>query len=128
MRNPTNLLMIKHWGLTLKRLLSSENKGVGGDFVSYTRFLGFLKVKLQPAKLRISPFHPLYPIFSPPTWWMNWPIIEFHVSKLNWWQFSPVIISTYIIQYPYNPAHNDKVNNFGFTQFNFKVGDLNLIS
>ena len=30
---------------------------------------------------------------------VNWPINEFYASKLNWRQFSPVIISTYIL-YP----------------------------
>ena len=30
-------------------------------------------------------------------WWTNWPINDCHVSNLNRWQFSPVLISTYII-------------------------------
>ena len=34
-----------------------------------------------------TPLELLYPILFPITGWTNWPINEFHISKLNWRQF-----------------------------------------
>ena len=49
---------------------------------SYT----LIKRCTQLAKLT---FHPLYPITSPPSGGMNWPINVVHISWLNWWQIFP---------------------------------------
>ena len=49
---------------------------------SYTRFsCSLIKWKTQRAKITIPPFHPLYPIPSPPTGWTNEPINEFRLSQ-----------------------------------------------
>ena len=53
---------------------------------SYTKFSSSLiKWKTQKAKKTIPPSNPLYLVPSPPTGLKNWPLNEFHVSKLNWW-------------------------------------------
>ena len=49
-----------------------------------TRFsCPLMKYNSQLAKLMMSSINSFYPIPSPPNGWTNWPINEFHISKLN---------------------------------------------
>ena len=75
---------------------SSPHSATGMDLLlhgCYTRFLGSrIKWNSVLANITILPFFPLYPTHSPPPGLKNWP-------TWNGNNFSPVIISTYII-YP----------------------------
>ena len=66
-----------------------------------------IKRNSQWGKIMIPRIHPLYPIPSTLT---NFPINEFHISKLDWRQISPCqyILSTYIL-YPFVKPHWNSV-------------------
>ena len=66
----------------------------GGDILQWKYYhlnlsCSLIKSNLQRAKITIRPFHHIYSILYPPARWTNWPMNEYHVSKLNWRQFSP---------------------------------------
>ena len=86
---PKNLFLILIFCYRTLKFMKSCNKYFKKDILilgSYTRF--------SELKITIPPFHPLYPIPSPSTGWMNWPINQLASIDEN---FSPVIISTYIV-------------------------------
>ena len=62
------------------------------DVAPVTRFTWSLKKwNSQQAKRTIRSIHPLYPIPSPYTGWMNWPINKFYNMNINWRQFFPCL-------------------------------------